>query len=102
MCRLDYALYGHPKAGDIWGDRLEQVLVDERNFTAVEGWPSVYLKRFPRRNGDKPGVMLVIAYVDDLLFLLSRAGVIDAFSSHSRCHQAHVETYSFLPGFVST
>ena len=51
------------------GDRLEQVLVDERSFAPIEGWPSVYIKRFPRRQGEKPGVMLVIAYVDDLLFL---------------------------------
>ena len=38
-------------------------------FEAIKGWPSVYTKRFPRRNGAKPGVMLVIAYVDDLVFL---------------------------------
>ena len=69
VCRLDFALYGHPKAGDIWGDRLEQVLVDERGFEAIEGWPSVYIKRFPNAKGGKPGVLVIIAYVDDLLFL---------------------------------
>ena len=41
VCRLDFPLYGHPKAGDILGDRLEQVLIDERGFECVEGWPSV-------------------------------------------------------------
>ena len=44
VCRLDQALYGHPKAGDIWGDRLEEVLVNERGFECVEGLPSVYFK----------------------------------------------------------
>ena len=42
VCRLDFALYGHPKAGDIWGDRLETVLVDERGFEAIEGHPQVF------------------------------------------------------------
>ena len=80
VCRLDYALHGHPKAGDIWGDRLEQVLIDERGFKSVEGWPSVYVKHFPAANGVRTGsaaaspvlrqgVLLIIAYVDDLLFL---------------------------------
>ena len=72
VCRLDYALYGHPKAGDIWGDRLEEVLVDERGFTCVEGWPSVYVKHFNATVGSgtgsaaaslalaRPGVLLII------------------------------------------
>ena len=28
VCRLDKALYGHPKAGDLWADRLSAILKD--------------------------------------------------------------------------
>ena len=66
VCRLDKALYGHPKAGDIWHECLAAALA-EQSFRPVEGWPSVFEKDLP-----DGGIMLVIAYVDDLLFLGSK------------------------------
>jgi hypothetical protein len=63
VCRLDKALYGHPKAGDIWGAALAEHL-KARGFSPVEGWPSVFCKDLADN-----GIMVVVAYVDDLLFL---------------------------------
>ena len=57
------------------------MLIDERGFECAEGWPSVYVKRFNAIAGSgtgsaaaslvpaRPGVLLIIAYVGDLLFL---------------------------------
>ena len=61
VCRLQRALYGHPNAGDIWGDKLEAELV-RLGFASVEGWPSVYVL-YPE------GELAVafVVYVDDLL-----------------------------------
>ena len=41
--RLRKAMYGHPKAGDLWADKLAGVLKED-GFTEVEGWPSMYAK----------------------------------------------------------
>ena len=43
VVRLKKALYGHPRAGDLWADKLAGVLKDE-GFEAVTGWPSMYIK----------------------------------------------------------
>ena len=61
--QLDKALYGHPKAGDIWGAALQEHL-QTLGFKPVEGWPSVFSKEL-----DNKKLMMVIANVDDLLFL---------------------------------
>ncbi len=63
VCQLDKALYGHPKAGDIWGAALAEHL-KLQGLKSVEGWPSVFCKYI-----DGNGILVVIAYVDDLLFL---------------------------------
>ena len=60
---MDKALYGHPKAGDIWAEGLGKAL-KEMSFLPVDGWPSVFAKDLPNN-----GVMMVKAYVDYLLFL---------------------------------
>ena len=62
FCRLRMALYGHPKAGDIWTDRFRSV-AEGRGFKTVEGWPSVYVKV------DGAEVCAIVVYVDDLLIL---------------------------------
>ena len=48
VCRLDKALYGHPKAGDLWADRLSSILA-ELGFESVENWLSLFHK--PTRRG---------------------------------------------------
>ena len=63
VVRLHKALYGHPRAGDCWFEKLDQTLKDE-GFSTVEGWPSVWIKGTGLQN-----VELIIAYVDDLLML---------------------------------
>eukprot|EP00972_Heterocapsa_arctica_P050349 7402221-Heterocapsa_arctica.AAC.1 len=42
VCRLLRALYGHPRAGDFWQDKIAAEL-SELKFETVEGWPSVYV-----------------------------------------------------------
>ena len=63
------ALYGHPRAGDLWADKLGGVLRQD-GFTSVTGWPSMYIKHIP---GEPPQVFDV--YVDDLIMLGSREGL---------------------------
>ena len=46
VCRLDKALYGHPKAGYLWAERLSSIL-GELGFETVENWPSLYYKKNP-------------------------------------------------------
>ena len=64
VVKLLRALYGHPRAGDIWGDKLEQELV-RLEFQRVEGWPSVYVLK------QKVGPMNIVfvVYVDDLVMV---------------------------------
>ena len=63
VCELKRALYGHPNAGDIWGDKLETELV-RIGFQTVENWPSVYIM-YPE------GELAVafVVYVDDLIMI---------------------------------
>jgi hypothetical protein len=60
VVRLWTALYGHPRAGDIWHDKFASV-VKGRGFKTVEGWPSVYVKRVGEETCS------ICVYVDDLL-----------------------------------
>ena len=57
------ALFGHPRAGDLWADKLSKVLESE-GFIPVPDWPSMYIKFVP---GELPQVIDV--YVDDLTML---------------------------------
>ena len=59
---LRVALYGHPRAGDLWHDMLCGVLL-EMGCVAVEGWPSVYVAF----EGDE--FVAIVVYVDDVLIL---------------------------------
>ena len=61
------ALYGHPKAGDIWGDKLHVILIGFL-FEAVEGWPGVYI-----RGAGTAQLIVIAVYVDDLLILAGEA-----------------------------
>jgi hypothetical protein len=47
----------------MWGDELSEHVL-ELGYKKVEGWPSVYAKTL-----DSDGIPIIIAYVDDLLFL---------------------------------
>ena len=60
VCPLRLALYGHPKSGDLWHNKLEAVLL-KNGFETMADWPSLY---FRRAEGD---LQLIIVYVDDLL-----------------------------------
>ena len=60
VCCLDKALYGHPKAGDLWADRLSTVL-GEDGFEKVENWQSLFHKSTPK------GPIIIDVYVDDLV-----------------------------------
>ena len=63
VVRLRKALYGHPRAGDLWADKLAGVLKEE-GFEPVSGWPSMYIRL---RRGEAP--IVVDVYVDDLIML---------------------------------
>ena len=60
VCRLLKALYGHPRAGDLWHNKLDGILTG-LGFTKLEAWPSVYTYH------EKGEVVVVVVYVDDLL-----------------------------------
>ena len=64
VCELLYALYGHPKAGDMWHDKLDAILMGHA-FSKIEGWPCIYYKFVQR--GQTEELILIVAYVDDLL-----------------------------------
>ena len=64
VCELLYALYGHPKAGDMWHDKLDALLL-ARGCSKIEGWPSIYYKFVQRAQAEE--LILIVAYVDDLL-----------------------------------
>ena len=67
VCELIYALYGHPRAGDMWGHKLHCVLTDMQ-FQHIDGWPSVYFKVFLAADGHTVvDIVIFVVYVDDLL-----------------------------------
>ena len=63
VCRLRKALYGHPRAGDYWADKLSSVL-DQRGYERDEAWPGIFVK-----DAGKPTMTMIIVYVDDLIFV---------------------------------
>ena len=62
VVRLKVALYGHPRAGDMWHDKLEAIL-KSHGYETIEGWPSVHVKR---QGSD---ICAILVYVDDLVVL---------------------------------
>ena len=66
MCRLRKALYGHPRAGDLWADKLGAVL-KAQGFETVNNWPSLYCKLTPL------GLVIIDVYVDDLVMYGSKS-----------------------------
>ena len=64
VVRLLRALYGHPRAGDIWGDKLEQEL-KRLGFKSVDGWPSAYVLKQTKG----PLNIVFVVYVDDLVIV---------------------------------
>ena len=66
VCRLLYALYGHPKAGDCWGSHLSAIL-RRYGLQAIEGWPGVYYKSLVQHGKRKS--VLIVTYVDDLIMI---------------------------------
>ena len=67
VCELILALYGHPKAGDCWHDKLDDILVKHKGFRKIEGWPSVYYKVY--QDGSEREVVVFVVYVDDLIMV---------------------------------
>ena len=41
VCRLIFALYGHPLAGDYWGKHLATIL-KKFGLSSLDGWPGLY------------------------------------------------------------
>ena len=78
VCPLRLALYGHPKSGDLWHEKLVNVL--ERNgFESLTEWPSLFFRRSPRETScsnasgnpsfeSEDELFMILVYVDDLLF----------------------------------
>ena len=66
VCPLDFAIYGHPAAGDCWADRFAEVLL-QLGFKKAAGWSAVFIHEGP--NGD---TVTFIVYVDDLVMLGGR------------------------------
>ena len=74
VCRLDKALYGHHKAGDLWADRLFEVL-KELSFEKVENLLSLYCKQ------TDDGPVVVDVYVDDLIMYGPKGTLRDVIKS---------------------
>ena len=60
VCELLYAVYGHPKAGDLCADQLSAIL-KELGFELVGNLPSLFHKLTPK------GPILIDVYVDDFI-----------------------------------
>ena len=75
VCRLRKALYGHPRAGDLWADKLGTVL-KAQGFETVDSWPSLYYKYTSQ------GRAIIDVYVDDLVMFgsKSKGGIRDEIS----------------------
>ena len=76
VCPLRLALYGHPKSGDLWHDKLDAVLKENGFETSVE-WPSLYWKNHyssaTREGKPEHELFTILVYVDDLLIFGSEA-----------------------------
>ena len=66
VCRLRKALYGHPRAGDLWKDKPGAVL-KAQGFETVDNLPSLHYKYTPK------GLAIIDVYVDDLVMYGSKA-----------------------------
>ena len=58
VCPLRLALYGHPKSGDLWHKKLEDVLL-KNGFETMADWPSLY---FRRAEGDLQIIIVSVSY----------------------------------------
>jgi hypothetical protein len=64
VAKLLKALYGHPRAGDLWQAKLDNIL-KSFDFVTDNAWPGVYYKPLDS-NGD---FTMIVVYVDDLLII---------------------------------
>ena len=64
VCRLIYAIYGHPESGDCWSVHLSTIL-KKLGFKTVEGWPGLFFKPILVKGSRK--LSMVLTYVDDLI-----------------------------------
>ena len=63
VVKLLRALYGHPRAGDLWHAKLDAILT-KIGFQKHEAWPSVYVLKGSLAKGE---MCIIVVYVDDLL-----------------------------------
>ena len=63
VCELILALYGHPRAGECWYERISGVLF-AHGFWCIPEWPCVFV-----HNEDPKNIIVFILYVDDLIML---------------------------------
>ena len=87
VCKLLRALYGHPRAGDLWHAKLDMILI-KLGFVKDEAWPSVYVLR---KETGKDSMAMIVVYVDDLI--IAGTGIIKTIIAqlHTR-HRAHICT----------
>ena len=74
VCELLLALYGHPRAGDMWHDKIRAVLI-RNGFAPEQGWPSVYCRSLKVDNVDC--CLCFVLYVDDLVMLGPKKALAD-------------------------
>ena len=63
VCELILALYGHPRAGECWYERISGVLF-AHGFWCIPEWPCVFIN-----NEDPKNIVVFTLYVDDLIML---------------------------------
>ena len=63
MAKLLRALYGHPRAGDLWHAKLDAILT-KLGFEKHEAWPSVYILK---ASIAKREMCVIVVYVGDFL-----------------------------------
>ena len=71
VCRLKKALYRLKQAPRAWYSRIDVYLL-ENGFEKCEGEPTLYIK-------EKYGNMLIVLYVDDVIFTGNDAYLIENF-----------------------
>ena len=80
VVKLLRALYGHPRAGDLWHAKLDKTLI-KLGFSKHEVWPSVYVLKTAERGAD---MCIIVVYVDDLLTTGTPSSRASSGSSKSR------------------
>ena len=63
VAKLLRALYGHPRAGDLWHAKLDAILT-KLGFEKHEAWPSVYILKASIAKGE---MCIIVVHVDDLI-----------------------------------